>query len=225
MKLGIMCATERELNPLVNKLENHQTENYICRTFHTGTLEGIDTVAIIGGVGKVNGSITAQALIEHYKIDKLIFTGVAGGLDDSLKVRDVIIATEIAYHDIPMDLVNNENMFDGMPEKHFVPDSELIEICRHLDSDLRFGTIITGDEFISGARKHELMERFHPLCVDMESAAVAHVCWFYNTPLLVIRSLSDTAEDDAMDTYEANAASSGLSAIAVVLKVVEKLSK
>lgn len=221
MKLGIMCAVERELAPIAAMLQDRKTEEVLQRTFHTGTLHGVEVVAVIGGVGKVNGAITAQLLAQHFGVEKLIFTGVAGGLDDSLKVGDIVIGTQLLYHDLAMELVSND-MFDTPPDG-FYSDSAMVGLCRSLGGGLRFGTIITGDEFITGVQRDRLIERFHPLCVDMESAAVAQVCWFCRLPLLIIRSISDFADDEGEDTFEKNAAASGLSALAVMEAVVKAL--
>lgn len=221
MKLGIMCAVERELTPIAAMLQSHKTENVLQRTFHTGILHGVEVVAVIGGVGKVNGAITAQLLAQHFSVEQLIFTGVAGGLDDALKVGDVVIGTHLLYHDLAMEFVSN-NMFDT-PDEGFSSDPAMTKLCRSFGGGLHFGTIITGDEFITGTQRDRLIEKFHPLCVDMESAAVAQVCWFFRLPLLVIRSISDFADDEGEDTFEKNAAASGMSALAVMEQVIKAL--
>ena len=223
MILGIMCATENELNPLVKKLENHSVENYIFREYHTGTLEGVNVVAVIGGVGKVNGAITAQSLIEKWKIDKLIFTGVAGGLDERLKVGDIVVGTRLVCHDIGMGFINNNN-YEGMCMDGFFSDPELVGICKGNYDNVYFGTVITGDQFITGEQRDDLIARFDAMCVDMESAAVAQVCWFYKTPLLIIRSLSDCADDEAMDTYEDNLEVSSIAALGLLSKIITKIN-
>lgn len=224
MILGIMCATENELRPLINKLEGKEVIDYIARQFYTGTINGMEIVAVMGGVGKVNGAVTAQALIEKFKIEKLIFTGVAGGLDPKVKIGDIVIGTRLVCHDIPMDLINNNgNTYDGMPMDGFASDPQLVEICKNSGDNLHFGTIITGDQFITDKEREGLIARFDALCVDMESAAVAQVCWFYKMPLLIIRGLSDTADDGAFETYEENIAASSVAALGLVAKVIASL--
>ena len=224
MKIGIICAITRELAPITQRLENHQTQELLQRTFHTGTLHGKEVVAVIGGVGKVNGAITAQLLTQHFGVDRVIFTGVAGGLSDTLKVGDVVIGTRLLYHDIDMAFVSNE-MFDT-PLEGFYSDEALVALCRDTDLPLHYGTIITGDEFITGAQRDRLVAKFAPLCVDMESAAVAQVCWFYRLPLLVIRSISDFADDEAdgdEGAFEQNARKAGDIAFGVMEAVLRRL--
>lgn len=219
MKLGIMCAIERELSPVISILNDHRTEQLLQRTFYLGTLHGVEVVAVMGGVGKVNAAITAQLLADHYKVDRIIFTGVAGGLSSSIKVGDVVIGTQLLYHDIDMALVAN-GVFDT-PADGFFSDPAMVGICRELGIDMHYGTIVTGDAFISGgAQRDSIVERFDPLCVDMESAAVAQVCWFCRLPLLVIRSISDFADDNADDTFESNASATGLIAVSVMERVI-----
>lgn len=225
MKLGIMCASQNELRPLTGKLENSSVSSYLGREFFNGSYHGVDTVVVMGGVGKVNAAVTVQTLIQCYGVDTIIFTGVAGGMDDSLSIGDVIIGTQLLYHDLPMELVNNNDMFPDMPRDCFSSDPALVELCRGLGANLRFGKIVTGDAFITGDGRHEIIEKHHPLCVDMESAAAAQVCWFFHTPLLVIRSLSDFADDEAADTYEENVRGSVASAAQVLDDVVRKLGE
>ncbi len=223
MKIGIMCATIRELTPVVEKMENPVVKHVWKREYHCGRLHGLDAVVVMGGVGKVNAAVTAQELINRFGVEKIFFTGVAGGLSPQVQIGDVIIGQSILNHDIPYELVNDQNQFPGMPEE-FSSDPQLTDLCRGISPRIHFGRIITGDAFITGAQRDDLICRFHPLCVDMESAAVAQVCWFFDLPLLVIRSLSDHADDDAHEVYEANVASSSIGAVEVLDRVLQKLS-
>lgn len=222
MKIGIMCATQQELAPLLAKLANKRTEERLMRSFVTGEYAGLTVTAVIGGVGKVNGAITAQELITTFGAEKILFTGLAGGLDDSVKIGDVIIGAEVLHHDLDMTLMVN-GQFPGMPTDFFPGDSELLELCRGLGDNLRFGRIVTGEIFVTARERDGIIERFHPLCADMESAAVAQVCWFFHTPLLVIRSLSDNADEELDGAYEKNAGWTAVSAVQVVFRLLEAL--
>ena len=223
MKIGIMCATREELAPLLARLEGKSSETRLCREFVTGRYRGLTVTAVIGGVGKVNAAVTAMELIRGFGAQKLIFTGVAGGLDDSLRVGDVVIGAEILHHDLDMTLMEN-GQFPGMPTDFFRGDPELLGLCRGLGENLRFGRIATGETFVTGEAREGIIARFHPQCVDMESAAAAQVCWFCRTPLLVIRSLSDNADGEAEATYEKNLAHASVSALEVVFRVLDALA-
>ena len=224
MNIGIMCATEQELAPLLKRLGKKRTETRLLRSFTTGELFGLTVTAVIGGVGKVNGAITAQELIQGFGARKILFTGLAGGLDDTLAIGDVIIGEEILHHDLDMALMEN-GQFPGMPTDCFRGDPELLDLCRGLGENLRFGRIATGETFVTAAQRDGIIQRFHPQCVDMESAAVAQVCWFFQVPLLVIRSLSDNADEEMDGAYKKNGAQASVSAAGVVLKVLEALGR
>ena len=224
MKIGVMCATHRELDLLLEKLQNKTTQVKLMRSFVTGEYAGVTVVAVIGGVGKVNGAITAQELIQEFGVEKIIFTGLAGGLDPTVKIGDVVIGAEVLHHDLDMTIMEN-GQFPGMPTDFFPGDPEMMELCRGLGDNVRFGRIITGEKFITGKERDGLIEAFHPQCVDMESAAVAQVCWFFGTPLLVIRSLSDNADEEIDGAYEANAGWTAVSALGVVFRLLEKLGQ
>ncbi len=224
MKIGIMCATQQELEPLLARLQNKREEVRLMRSFVTGEYAGLTVTAVIGGVGKVNGAITAQTLIQDFGAEKILFTGLAGGLDDTIKIGDVVIGAEVLHHDLDMKLMENDQ-FPGMPTDYFRGDPELLELCRGLGDNLRFGRIVTGETFITAKERDGIIERFHPQCVDMESAAVAQVCWFFRVPLLVIRALSDNADEEVEGAYSENGQWTSVSALQVVFRLLEALGK
>ena len=224
MKVGIMCATQKELDPLLARLENKREEQRLLRSFVTGEYAGVTVVAVVGGVGKVNGAITAQELIQEFGVEKLIFTGLAGGLDPTVKIGDVVIGAEILHHDLDMKIMENDQ-FPGMPTDFFPGDPEMMELCRGLGDNLRFGRIVTGETFVTAKERDGIIQRFHPQCVDMESAAVAQVCWFFRIPLLVIRALSDNADEEVEGAYTENGQWTSVSAAGVVFRLLEALGK
>lgn len=224
MKIGIMCATQQELEPLLARLQNKREEVRLMRSFVTGEYAGLTVTAVIGGVGKVNGAITAQTLIQNFGVEKILFTGLAGGLDDTIKIGDVVIGAEVLHHDLDMKIMENDQ-FPGMPTDYFRGDPELLELCRGLGDNLRFGRIVTGETFITAKERDGIIERFHPQCVDMESAAVAQVCWFFRVPLLVIRALSDNADEEVEGAYSENGQWTSVSALQVVFRLLEALGK
>ena len=224
MNIGILCATREELEPLLERLENKRTQRRLHRDFTTGEYAGLTVTAVMGGVGKVNAAVTTQELIQGFGAEKIIFTGVAGGLDDTLRVGDVVIGAEILHHDLDMTLMEN-GQFPGMPTDFFRGDPELLDLCRGLGENLRFGRIATGETFVTARERDGIIRRFHPQCVDMESAAAAQVCWFFGAPLLVIRSLSDNADQEAEATYAENLSHASVSALGVVFRVLEALGR
>ncbi len=224
MKVGIMCATQKELDPLLARLENKREEQRLLRSFVTGEYAGLTVTAVIGGVGKVNGAITAQSLIQNFGVEKIIFTGLAGGLDETIQIGDVVIGAEILHHDLDMKVMENDQ-FPGMPTDFFRGDPELLALCQGLGDNLRFGRIVTGEAFITAKERDGIIQAFHPQCVDMESAAVAQVCWFFQVPLLVIRALSDNADEEVEGVYSENSQWTSVSALQVVFRLLEALGK
>lgn len=224
MKVGIMCATQKELDPLLARLENKREKQQLLRSFVTGEYAGLTVTAVIGGVGKVNGAITAQSLIQNFGVEKIIFTGLAGGLDETIQIGDVVIGAEILHHDLDMKVMENDQ-FPGMPTDFFRGDPELLALCQGLGDNLRFGRIVTGEAFITAKERDGIIQRFHPQCVDMESAAVAQVCWFFQVPLLVIRALSDNADEEMEGVYSENSQWTSVSALQVVFRLLEALGK
>ena len=224
MKVGIMCATQKELDPLLARLENKREKQQLLRSFVTGEYAGLTVTAVIGGVGKGNGAITAQSLIQNFGVEKIIFTGLAGGLDETIQIGDVVIGAEILHHDLDMKVMENDQ-FPGMPTDFFRGDPELLALCQGLGDNLRFGRIVTGEAFITAKERDGIIQRFHPQCVDMESAAVAQVCWFFQVPLLVIRALSDNADEEVEGVYSENSQWTSVSALQVVFRLLEALGK
>ncbi len=222
MKIGIMCALESELLPLTREMAGVEKSTYLMRDFYSGTLDGKEVVAVVGGVGKVNAAITAQALILCYGAGTLLFTGIAGGLDDSLRIGDVVIGTQVLHHDLEMEWMNN-GQFPGLPTDWFAPDQGLLDLCQGLGNNLHFGRIVSGEVFVTDAQRDGIIRRFHPLCVDMESAAVCQVCWFHKVPCLIIRSLSDNADDQPEGAFLENKDQSSLSAMGVTRAIVGRM--
>lgn len=220
MKIGIIGPTEDEILPLIHKLTNKVLAEHAMVTFHSGTYHSIPIVAAFSGVCKVNAAITAQTLIDKYAVDNIILTGVAGALDHNLFPCETVIADEIAYHDVAKGILTEYHPW--MKDIYFRPDeklfSDLLEACRasHIERKLHVGRLITGEAFITEKERAALIEAFKPQCVDMESAAVAHVCYANRIPFIVIRSISDYADENGTESFEANSEKAALNSLEVV---------
>ena len=102
-KIGILCACEKEVIPFINNMQNATTTEYAMHTFYSGSLKGMDIVAVFSGCGKINAAITTQQLIDRYKVDTVIFSGIAGGLKEDINVFDTVVCTASDFRD-----TNNE---------------------------------------------------------------------------------------------------------------------
>ena len=177
-------------------------------SFFTGKFNDRDVVFVQSGIGKVNAAITATLLIEKFKVSEVIFSGVAGSLDERLKVGDVVIGHDIVQHDVDATAFGYKmGQIPQMKEWAFESDKELVEKAGNIndfDHRIFFGRILTGDQFVSKKDvKIRLGKDFEALCVDMESGAVAQVCTRLGVKFLIIRSISDSITDESDMEYEA----------------------
>lgn len=224
MILGIVAALHEEIEQILADMAHGATRQRIAmRDYHLGRISGVDCVVVLARVGKVAAAATATALIEHFGVDRIVFTGVAGGVAHGLSIGDVVIADALVQHDL-----------DARP---FFPLHEmpLLGLARcpvdsRLSSQLRSaagtflqerlrqttqpavlerfgiraprvhcGLVASGDQFIGSAQRVAALRSSLPdvLAVEMEGAAVAQVCYEYGVPFALMRTLSDTADDQA----------------------------
>ncbi len=208
----------QEIERIAEELETERIVEVAGRTYHLGRFEGVDSVLVFSHWGKVAAAMTATTLIEHFAVDLIIFTGVAGAVSTNLSVGDIVIADRLIQHDFDVSaagiLAKFEIPFLGI--SYFPVDAELVEKARRsADEYLSFenptfsilskrstvhiGTIASGDQFIADPDKIAELRVAIPalLCIEMEGAAVAQVCMEYNIPYLVIRTISDKADHSA----------------------------
>lgn len=204
----------------VAKLKEMMTEVEITKAasmeFYKGKLNGTEAVVVRAGVGKVNAACCTQALIDHFPVSCVINTGIAGSLQASIDIGDIVLATDALEHD--MDAVSfgyGLGQIPGMEVFSFTADEKLRKIakegCEKVNPDISVheGRVVTGDQFVSSKEKKTwLVEHFDGCCTEMEGAAIAHVAYLNQIPFLIVRAISDKADDSAhMDypTFEAKA--------------------
>jgi len=217
--IGVMGAMDDEVSLIKEIMSVEHTDTLAHRIFFIGKLYDIPCVCVKAGVGKVNSAITAQILITKYNVDAIIFTGVAGGINPEINIGDIVISKRVIHHDYGSITPEGFFPFDTLG---FVADSFLIEVAKKAAKNIKFetipqkicketghfpriitGNIVTGDQFIADEKKRKWIEEtFHADCVEMEGAAVAQVCVIYNIPYVIIRSLSDLANEKADIDFE-----------------------
>ena len=204
MVIGLIGAMDEEIALLLNEMEAVSEEKYAGTCYHRGMLEDVPVVVCKSGVGKVNAAISAQVLIDRFQVDAVIFTGVAGALHPDLDIGDVVISTACQHHDIdasPLGFAPGEIPFQETSV--FEADPHLVALAERASEKASgektmTGKILSGDQFISDTeRVRDLHERFGGVCVEMEGAAVAHVCHLNRVPFVIIRSISDRADHSA----------------------------
>lgn len=196
MKIGILCAGDREATPFIPMLEAARISEKAMLKVHEGSIDGVETAVLFSGVCKVNAAIAAQILIDAYHCDAIINAGTAGGMDLSVGLLDVVVGEETAYHDVEVDVLSEFRPLEA--RRFFRADEGLLESARRTAAQfvrpVHFGRMVTGEKFIEDDGRDEINAAFAPLSVDMETAAVAHVCCVNEIPFIAVRSITDTAD-------------------------------
>ena len=193
--IGILTAMTVEYNQIAGMLQDSGTVQNGPQKSLVGTLGENKVVLLQCGIGKTNAASGVTNLIITFHPDYVISTGAAGGIDAKLKVMDVVIGSQVCYHDVNCGDNCDPGQVQGLP-RLFKGDERLIEIAKSLKTDVRIvpGLICTGDQFITNREELNVIKGKYPegLAVDMESAAIAQVCLLWNVPMLSFRIVSDT---------------------------------
>jgi len=227
MRIGIIGPTEREINPFIDKILDRELSEHAMLKFYSGVYEGVEVVSVFCGVCKVNAAIATQILIDKFEVTHIVLTGVAGALNKQLEIGDIVISSEVAYHDVADGILTEYHPW--MEDIYFRPDVEMLKLCENIGQSLSIlskcyiGKIITGEAFITHNEREILIEKFNPLCVDMESASVAHTCYANNIPFIVIRSILDNADENGSETFDSNMERSALNSIELVAGLIKEL--
>ena len=206
MKIGIICASENELDPFLDDFQEHSVVEKAKLKIHIGKIGEHDVVLLYCGVCKVNAAIAAQIVIDDFNVDAIINAGVAGGMDSRLGILDTVVSTEVAYHDVASEILTEYHPW--MKSVFFAADENLLKIAKDVAERIQtkgkiyFGRMVTGEAFISDDGRQEIMDAFNPLSVDMETGSIAHVCYANSIPFLAIRSITDTADHSRSEFFE-----------------------
>ena len=195
MIIGIINAMQKEHEQLVALLQDRKTEKRGRFSFTIGFYKGKSIVLMQSGIGKVNAAVGAVELIHQYEPDVLVNTGVAGATDKSLRIMDVVAGATVTYHDVDCGTGNELGQVQGLPAVYHA-DERLLKITSSLETETRIvpGLICSGDQFITDSQQLDSIKSRFPqaLAVDMESGALAQVCYLYEIPFLSFRIISDT---------------------------------
>lgn len=208
MKVGIIGAMEEEVTLLRDKIENRQTLNIAGCEIYTGTLNGTEVALLKSGIGKVAAAMGATLLLERCKPDVIINTGSAGGLAPTLKVGDIVVSEEARYHDADVTAFGYElGQLPGCPAG-FKADEKLVAAAETCIAELNLhavrGLIVSGDAFINGAENLAKIRHNFPqaIAVEMEATAIAHVCHNMGVPFVVVRAISDVADQESHLSFD-----------------------
>ena len=199
-RIGIVLAMKEELESLRKYLINEKKMTIFNLVFYEGEIANTNCILVECGVGKVNAARTTQILIDNLKVDTIINIGVAGGIDERLNIGDIVIGERLVQHDFDLTSFGHEKGYISGIGKYINSDQKLIELVKNAVKNEEFkntnileGVIASGDIFCTEKSMAEkIHNKFDALCVEMEGASIAQVCYLCKIPFIVLRSISDT---------------------------------
>ena len=230
MTIGIIGAMEEEVVNLKESMDVISAKNVVGLDFYLGKLGGNSVVVVRSGIGKVNAAICTQVLIDLYAVDCIINVGVAGSLDRNLKIGDIVVSSDAMYHDFDTSALGDEpGVISRMDTSVFKADDELVNIAKSTVEELGYpvcvGRVASGDQFVASPEvKSNIKALFKPVCCEMEGAAIAHRSFLNKIPFVIIRAISDNADNSGDIDYERFFRESALKAASIIKKMVEKIS-
>ena len=230
-KPGIIGAMEIEVILLKEQMTDVKVTKRAGMEFFEGDLCGTQAVVVRSGVGKVNAAVCTQILADLFNVDCVINTGAAGSLDSRIDIGDFVLATDLVHHDV--DATGFGYQPGEVPQLgcvSFAADESLCAAAQQafaslgLKEKLHRGRIISGDQFIDTAReKHRIKEIFNGLCTEMEGASIAQACYLNDLPFIVIRAISDKADEATMVEYPVFERQAALSGAGLICALMERL--
>ena len=215
-KLGIIGAMTMEVETLVSSMEEAEKKTIAGSDFFEGRLEGLPCVVVQCGVGKVNAALCAQILCTAFGVTQLVNTGIAGSLSNDLDIADLLVSQDAMYHDfdcVPFGYPYGQ--VPGLNTLVFPADERLMAYAFRAAETVnpghtKLGRVASGDQFIADREKKTfIIEKTRAMCTEMEGAAIAQTAYRNAVPFVILRAISDKADDSAeMDypTFERRAA-------------------
>lgn len=208
-KIGIIGAMELEVETLKSKMQVENIVKKASMEFYEGTLNGVSVVIVRSGVAKVNAGICTQILIDVFDVTHIINTGVAGSLNADINIGDIVVSSEACYHDVDATIFGyQKGEVPQLGTLFFKADDTLTEVakasCTAVNPDVQVftGRVASGDQFICDKEvKNNIAENFKALCTEMEGAAIAQAAHLNKCPFVIIRAISDKADDSAQMDY------------------------
>lgn len=230
-KIGIIGAMELEVEALKAQMTVSRTVAKANMEFLEGTLSGAAVVIVRSGVGKVNAAVCAQILADIFEVTHIINTGVAGSLNAALDIGDILISTDALHHDVDATIFGYQpGEVPQLGRREFPADERLVTLakaaCEKTNPDIHavLGRVVSGDQFISSKEvKSRLISTFYGDCAEMEGAAIAHCAYLNNIPFVIIRAISDKADDSAEMDYPTFEAAAAKHSAALVMELVKNI--
>ena len=230
--IGIIGAMEDEVAELKKSMEIEEVVA-ASLSFCRGKLSGKEVVVVRSGIGKVNAAVCAQILVDRFGVDVIINTGIAGSLDAAIDIGDIVISTDAVEHDMDASTFGDPvGQIPQMDTFSFPADEKLVKLAKEVNEkanpDIRTwtGRIVSGDQFVSSSEKKEqLISLFDAKCTEMEGAAIAHTAYLNKISCVIIRAISDKADNSASVDYPAFEAAAIRHSVRLIEALVPEIKK
>ena len=209
--LGIIGAMDEEVLEIKNALKDVTVETAAGMDVYRGKINEKEVVVVRSGIGKVNAAVCSQILVDKFGAEAIVNTGIAGSLKAEIDIGDIVLSSDSVQHD--MDATGFGYPIGQIPRMEtfaFPADQKLLKLaekcCNQVNPDIKtfVGRVVSGDQFISDKeKKQQLIDNFDGFCTEMEGAAIAQVCYLNHIGCLIIRAISDKADDSATVDYPA----------------------
>ena len=208
-KIGIIGAMEVEVASLKSAMKVSRMLKKAQMEFLEGELEGCQAVVVRSGIGKVNAAVCTQILVDEFGVDGVINTGIAGSLKAEINIGDIVLSTDVLHHDMdatgfgyPLGQIPQMDAFSFQADEQMRKLAK--EVCEEVNPEIRVfeGRVVSGDQFISSREvKDKIKDNFDGCCTEMEGAAIAQTAYLNQIPFVIIRAISDKADDSATMDY------------------------
>ena len=207
--IGIIGAMEEEITNLKSHMQVDEVQTIAGMFFFKGAVKGTKLVLVRSGIGKVNAGICTQILASVYGVDTVINTGIAGSLNADIDIGDIVVSTSLVQYDVDarnfgykLGEIPRMNIVEFPADKYLIDKTQSVFDSLGLGIKLYKGMVATGDKFVSeDSLKAEIISNFHAYCVEMEEAAIAQAAMLNNMACVVIRAISDKADNSADVDY------------------------
>ena len=226
---GIIAAMDKELDLLKEEIEFDDSVVVSGMTFYLSHINDKKIVLVRCGVGKVHAAVCTELLIDRFKVDCVINTGVAGALNADLNIGDIVISKSAVMHDMDVTAFGyKKGQTPGLTVVEFNASDYLVENIKNIIDELGLGikyivgSIASGDQFVSSKEDKEgILKNFNVDCVEMEGASIAQVCYMNNLPFVIIRCMSDKADDTGLVDYKEFSNNAAKNSAKIVLNFIK----
>ena len=232
-RIAIIGAMDSEITNFKGMIENIEEIEIANIIYYKGVLCNKNVVLLKSGIGKVNAAIATTIAIERFNVEKIIFTGVAGSGNPNYDISDIVISKDLIEHDFDTSDLDGDELtvlVKGYDKNYYPADKTLIELAQKsaekviTDNKIYIDTIATGDQFVGNNQKvKQIHNKFKAGAIEMEGAAVAHAALMYKVPFVVIRSLSDKADSDAVIDFPKFVVKSAQNSMKIVVEMLENM--